>query len=446
MRSLRNQLARAISVSIAVAFLLVAFSAWRVVDGAVTRDFDARLSGALGELSSGIDRDAAGILSLAVTPGDPAFSRLQSGWYWTISDGNEIVARSRSLLFGAVPAALALPANVASDGERRGTVANEEALRVQRRTISLRGGGNELVAAVAGPEQAIANEVWQSMRWLLVALLIIVVALIAAIAFEMQRGLAPLGKLAHDVERAAGGEVLQLSESGYREIDPLVRGINDLVGQVTQVVERARAQAGNLAHALKTPLSLISARNESREADRDEDIRLSVETMRRQIDHHLKRARFAGKVRLASERIVVGEVVDDILLVMKRTYRVRGLSITVDVPAGIVFVGEREDLEEMIGNLADNACKWASAAVTIKVLVDAGVLSMRVEDDGAGLSADDQKRVLERGRRLDESVAGSGLGLSIVADLVDLYGGTLELSQSSLGGLRATISLTAASS
>lgn len=440
MRSLRTRLTLALSLLVLTAFVLTSLLAWRVVHAAVTRDFEARLASALSELASGVGRDASGLLSLERTPDDPLFNQSQSGWYWLISEGGRVVARSRSLppgdQMGAVAAAAIGGANV--DVEELG-----KTLRVFTQKLSLRGQSAEpLLAHVAGPIRTVTNEVWRAMRPLLMALGVVAALLILAVGIELRRGLRPLVALSMEIARASRGEAAHISETGFREIDPVVQGINHLINQMTGVVDRARAQAGNLAHAIKTPLSLISARNQAGDGRSDQDIRISVDMIERQLDRHLKRTRFAGRVGLAAEPVAAEAVIDDIVLVMRRTYELRGLIISSDIAPGAAFLVEREDLEEMIGNLADNACKWARTQVELSVRATAArQLRLIVDDDGPGLPPEARQPVLARGHRLDDAVAGSGLGLAIVRELAQLYNGTIDLSESDLGGLRATLCL-----
>jgi signal transduction histidine kinase len=448
MRSLRRRLIVVVVTSVATGFLLTAALTWRIVSDAATRDFDTRLANALGELALAADFGDDKILSLSREPEDPAFNRPNSGWYWRIAKGEVTLARSRSLRFGELPAAPdAAPGG--EPGERPLSLTlpasgpSGEDLRLRHRLVPLRDGAVTLSITVAGPARDIDRQAWQSMRWLLFGLAIIAMMLSGLLIVEIGSGLRPLRVLAQDIERASRGEIARLKPSNYRELNPLTSSVNDLIEQVEVVVRRARAHAGNLAHAIKTPLSLISARNEMRGADQDSEIGYGVGIIRRQIDHHLKRARFAGKVRLASDRVPVPSVIDDIVLVMERSHGNRGLRIAASVDDGAVFLGEREDFEEMIGNLVENACKWARGLVKIEVRHSPDSLDIRIEDDGSGLPEYERLRALERGRRLDETVAGSGIGLSIVADLVELYGGDIVLQTSELGGLRATLRLPA---
>lgn len=444
MRSLRRRLIVVVVISVMSGFLLIAVLTWRIVSDAVARDFDARLTNALGELALAVDFGDDRILSLSRDPEDPVFNRPNSGWYWRIAKGDLTLARSRSLRLGELPTIRDAAAG-SEAGERPHPLtlpasgpAGED-LRLLHRVVQLRDGAVMLDIAVAGPARDISREVWLSMRWLLLGLVVIATILSGLLILEIRAGLRPLRILAEDIERATRGEIARLKPSNYRELNPLISSVNDLIEQVEIVVGRARAHAGNLAHAIKTPLSLISARNETRGAAQDSEIGQSVDTIRRQIDHHLKRARFAGKVRLASDRVRVKSVVDDVLLVMERGYRDRDLSIAVSVDDDLVFLGEREDFEEMIGNLVENACKWARSTVVMTVRHSAESLDIHIEDDGPGLPENERQRVLERGRRLDETVAGSGIGLSIVADLVELYGGEIDLQTAELGGLSVLV-------
>ncbi len=436
MRSLTRRLILVVMLVSAAAFILTIALTLRIVSGAVTRDFDARLSTALNELSSAADIGSDGILSLSRDPGDPAFNRPNSGWYWSIAQGPSVLARSRSLRSGQLDF---LTTGADSEAVSRAGPAGEE-LRIRNRTVRLRERG-DLLITVAGPARTIRDEVWSSTRTLIGTLGAVAIVLLIGLAIVIRRGLRPLRQLANDIGDASRGNAVNLKPPGYRELDPLAGSISDLMTQVQGTIERSRVQAGNLAHAIKTPLSLISARNQQRGGAKDRDIDLSVSLIERQIGHHLKRTRFAGKVRLASEFIPVASVVDDLVLVMTRSYPARALQIHADIADGAVFLGEREDLEEILGNILDNACKWAKTRVDLAVRQMPGAIEITVQDDGPGLAAADRERALERGCRLDETVSGTGIGLSIVADLVALYGGELDLQTAASGGLLLRMTL-----
>jgi signal transduction histidine kinase len=209
-------------------------------------------------------------------------------------------------------------------------------------------------------------------------------------------------------------------------------------------VARARTHVSNLAHFLKTPLSVLTSEAEAAGASPlAEQVKRQVFTMRRQVDHYLTRARAAGNVSALGNRTPVEPVLEDLTRVLSRIHQTRGIEIESDCPPNLFFRGERQDLEEMTGNLIDNACKWARAQVWVTVRRGGAQLVFDIEDDGPGLSPDERQRVGTRGERLDESVPGSGLGLAIVRDISKLYGGSFALEASARGGLLARLTLPA---
>jgi signal transduction histidine kinase len=244
------------------------------------------------------------------------------------------------------------------------------------------------------------------------------------------------------------GNAERLAGEFPEEIAPLARETNELIDANKEIVERARTHVGNLAHALKTPLSVMV--NEA--ANRPEDafaakVQEQAEIMRDQIARHLERARLAARLTVVGSITEVEPVVSALARTMEKIHHDRGIAIDVRADKDARFRGERPDLEEMIGNLVDNACKWAVSRVTIEVVRDAAPaqnLRIVVDDDGRGLSPSERGQVAHRGRRLDETKPGSGLGLSIVVELAALYGGELNLSAAPLGGLRAELVLPSA--
>uniref|UniRef100_UPI0028C41C38 ATP-binding protein n=1 Tax=Accumulibacter sp. TaxID=2053492 RepID=UPI0028C41C38 len=220
---------------------------------------------------------------------------------------------------------------------------------------------------------------------------------------------------------------------------------NTVLTQNAEVVERARTHAGNLAHALKTPLSVLA----NAAAGRDDELaRLvvgQVEAAKRQVDYHLARAQAAAAVGVPGARTPLRPVVDALLRTMRRIHAARQLELLLQPMApSLAFRGEEHDLQEMLGNLLDNACKWARSRVEVDARLDRQCLLVGIDDDGPGIAAGDRDAVLRRGVRADQQVSGSGLGLAIVDDLARLYGGELGLANSPLGGLRVVLKLPAA--
>jgi signal transduction histidine kinase len=233
------------------------------------------------------------------------------------------------------------------------------------------------------------------------------------------------------------------------EIAPLARETNALIEANREIVERARTHVGNLAHALKTPLSVIVNEAATRGSDSlAQKVLEQADIMRDQVARQLERARLAARSTRIGALVNVPPVVTALARSMEKLHREREIAIDVDVPEQAHFHGEQQDLEEMVGNLVDNGCKWARSRVAIEVLTDqlAGEgekarVRIIVDDDGPGLSPSQREQVALRGQRLDETKPGSGLGLSIVVELARLYGGVLTLGTAPIGGLRAELAL-----
>jgi signal transduction histidine kinase len=219
--------------------------------------------------------------------------------------------------------------------------------------------------------------------------------------------------------------------------------LNALLAHDAAVVERARTHVGNLAHALKTPLAVLSNEAATAEGPLAQQVARQTGMMRRQVDHYLARARAAATGGLLGARTPVAPVLEDLKRTLERIHLDRRIAIELACDPAAAFRGEREDLEEMLGNLMDNGCKWARSTVAVKAAPQGGRLAIEVEDDGLGLTAEEREQAFERGRRLDEDVPGSGLGLSIVRDIAELYGGSVALGEAARGGLKVTLDLPA---
>jgi signal transduction histidine kinase len=257
----------------------------------------------------------------------------------------------------------------------------------------------------------------------------------------------PFGRLRRQLSGLRDGSVRRVEGTYPTEVQPLVNDLNSLLEHRERVVQRALAKAGDLAHGLKTPLAVLA-----QEADRAEDagqqetaatISQQVERMRRQVDYHLAQARAAGSGDVPGVRCAVLDSVEGLARTMHRIYAGRGLHIQVDVSPRHLIRGQREDLDEMLGNLLDNACKWSKSKIEIRSLQEDGAVVLTVDDDGPGLAPSMRDAVLQRGVRADEAAPGSGLGLAIVRDLAELYRGTISLEDSPMGGLRARLRLPA---
>jgi signal transduction histidine kinase len=245
------------------------------------------------------------------------------------------------------------------------------------------------------------------------------------------------------------GRSQRLQGSFPVEVQPLIDDLNGVLDRNAEVVERARTQAGNLAHALKTPLAVLEQAASRTDAAGQAALPALVKDQagiaRRHIDWHLKRARVAASQRLPGHRTALAPVVAGLVRVLSKVHAERRIDLACDeMPAAWAFAGEEQDLQEMLGNLMDNACQWARSRVHVGAQVVGERLEVTVEDDGPGIAPGQRQAALARGGRLDETTPGSGLGLAIVADLAALYGGTLALDDGAQGGLLARVSLPAA--
>lgn len=311
---------------------------------------------------------------------------------------------------------------------------NGEPLRVLTQDITVPGLANPLIVTVTAPAREIGESLAEICRPLAISLAVLGLGLTVAVMVQVGSGLAGLRHLGKDLRLVREGRAERLPAPGISELDPLVHEINGALDQNAQLLGRARQHLGNLAHSLKTPLAALS----NSLPPGDAEGQALIERMDRLIGWHLRRARSA-QPRVLGQSTQVGPVIDDILLVLRHPIADAGLSVQVDCPDGTSFAGERQDLEEMIGNLAENAVKFARGQLRITALPG---LTIRIEDDGPGLSETDADRAVIRGARLDENgPPGSGLGLAIVADLAALHGGRLRLERSDLGGLAAVLDL-----
>jgi signal transduction histidine kinase len=265
---------------------------------------------------------------------------------------------------------------------------------------------------------------------------------------QVRRGLSLFGDLRDRLNQVRDGRQHRLDGDYPSEVQPLVTELNELLSDREQRVTRALTKAGDLAHGLKTPLTILNQHAEQAKAAGHHElsgaITQQVERMRRQVDYHLAQARASASGGNPGARSHVLTSADALARTMMTLHAERGVSVDVQVPHEDFARVQREDLEEMLGNLVDNACKWAATRVEVRSRVANGAIEIVVDDDGPGLDPSLGARVLQRGVRADEAAPGSGLGLAIVADLVELYGGSIALDRSPFGGLRATLRLPSA--
>ena len=264
---------------------------------------------------------------------------------------------------------------------------------------------------------------------------------------QVRRGVSPINGLRSRLAGLHEGRDRRVEGAYPTEVQPLVNDLNTLLESREQAVRRAIAKAGDLAHGLKTPLAILAHEAERAKAVGQIEVASAIEQqvdrMRRQVDYHIAHARAAAAGAAPGTLCSISESTEGLARALRRLYADRGLAIDVRVPPDLAARVQREDLDEMIGNLLDNACKWGRTRVSVDAHRTAAVVEVIIDDDGSGLADGMRQAVLQRGVRADEASPGSGLGLAIVRDLVELYGGSITLEGSPLGGLRARLRLPA---
>jgi signal transduction histidine kinase len=385
--------------------------------------------------------------------GEPLFELPLSGWYWEIAPLDDPKAEkkaSRSLWDKKLPKLEDQGVELTPSGIRQGYVdgPEDQRLRMVERPVDL-GADGRFRVSVAGDATEIFEET-RTFDWYLAGTFAALsIVLVLTTIFQVRFGLAPLKRISDAIADIRSGRAERLEGDFPVEIATLARETNALIDANRAIVERARTHVGNLAHAIKTPLSVIVNEAGGRVADPfAAKVLEQADVMRDQVAHHLERARIAARLTIVGTVTDVAPTIEALRRTMEKIHRDRGVAIDAEMDATARFRGEKQDLEEMAGNLVDNACKWADSRVFIEVLVerqgaaDAGPkLRIIVDDDGRGLSAAERAQVSRRGQRLDETKPGSGLGLSIVVDLAALYGGSLTLGTAPIGGLRAELVL-----
>jgi signal transduction histidine kinase len=383
-------------------------------------------------------------------PPDPRFTIPLSGKYWmmvAVNAEGEIVGdiRSRSIFDETLtwPDALTREAldNPGAIVSANTTGPDMEPLRfaIQATRYPERA---DPVLLVTASDRTLSMEGVDRLRTiLLAAMLFLAAGTLIAMALGLRYALRPLERIQSDINDVREGRMAALSGDYPTEVQPLSEELNKLLEHNRTVVSRAQTYVGNLAHALKTPLAVL--RNEaSGSTQLDDVVRRQTESMRSNVDHYLRRAQAAARAEALGIRTQVAEAIDGLARMMNKLFSSQGKSVFADVDEQFYVRAERQDLEEMLGNLLDNACKWAKSTVEVSAKPgENGMILIHVDDDGPGLSETEREEAVKRGVRIDETAPGTGLGLSIVADISGMNGGGLTLSDSPLGGLRATIAL-----
>jgi signal transduction histidine kinase len=456
-----NSLASRLIATSAIWLLLVLPIAGMLIYRLYRDDVQSAFDGGLEKLVNAIALDSMNAAGTEpVVPNnryEPLFEETHSGWYWQIKPLDDPAARrfvSASLATAVLDVPFEKKVQPDAGGNRwlnaKGPLG--ETLRMVEviDTINHVSGAPRYSIVVAGPLDWLDSRLSSFLTRLATALALTGIGLVTATLVQVRFGLLPLRQIERGLAAIRSGEASKLDGQLPVEIEPLQYELNQLILSNQDIVDRARTQVGNLAHALKTPLAVIT--NEAREDKSQFGTKVAgqAQVMRDQINYYLDRARVAAGVGVIGRATDVAPVADSLVRALERINRDKGIRISSTCSPGLRFKGEKQDLEEMLGNLLDNACKWAKKDVELVVQpatrdgkTDARRLLIRVEDDGPGLTAEQRARIGKRGLRLDETKPGTGLGLSIVTDLVQSYRGTMTLGQAAKGGLSVSLDLPA---
>lgn len=444
--SLRLRLLAAGVVSVVLALTVAGFGLLLLFERHVERRMAAELGSHLNQLVSNLTRTADGTLEIGSAPAEPRFLQPLSGMYWQITEEPQgAVLRSRSLWDDTLP----LPPDMPAAGEiHQHTITGPggaSLLAVERRIslpASLGGGTIRVAVALDRAEVHAAGLAFASD--LVPSLALLAAVLIAAAWGQVDVGLRPLDAVRRRLAQVRSGETARLGKAFPDEVRPLAAEVDHLLDEQEKAIARARARAADLAHGLKTPLTVLSADAEELRARGDTRLADEIETittgMRRHVERELVRAR-AGLRARSGPLQPVRPVIERVVGVLRRTPQGQKLSWQVETTDGLGARMDVQDLTEILGNLAENAATWAANTVRIEGGRDGDAVVVRVEDDGPGVPEEQIETVLARGGRLDETRPGTGLGLAIVGDLVETYGGSLALRRSPLGGLLAEVRL-----
>jgi len=408
----------------------------------IAEHYDAHVFRHLEELVAAVEIDQLGNLQMHGQPSDPSFYRLNSGWYWEVKSSNGSLEKSPSL----GEEILDLSELNFEENHKVQSIygPGQQKLRAHIMHISYPKLQTSLTFVATTPVTQITDDVHDYSAHVISSFLVLGIGLSLAVVLQVRLALKPLKAIRTAIGDVQAGKAKRLPPEFPSDVQPLVEELNYLLDHNELLLKRARNQLGDLAHSVKNPLTVI--RNEARSMANEQGqiILDQSHAMDSSIDHFLSKARIYGKKDIIGSRTTVKTVISDLVFAVDRIYRDREIETQFSEQCDCLFRGEAQDLEEMVGNLIDNACKWAKKQVVVKCKKNNNRLVIIVQDDGPGIPEESLEDVIQRGTKLDESKPGHGQGLGIVKDIADLYGGHLELGRSPLGGLQAQLDLPAA--
>lgn len=405
------------------------------------RGLEARLLDDMDHLAAALEPAPDGALALTRPLPDSRYDRPYSGRYWQVETEGREPLRARSLWDAVLPN----PPDALRDGEiHRHEFAGPagQTLVAVERNLAVDGTAARVRLVVAADAAEIAAAVDAFRGALALSLAILGAGLALAAVLQVRYGLAPLRRLRAALAAFEAGKAGALDGAWPREIAPLVADLDALLARNRALVERARSEAANLAHALKTPLAVLRNEAGTPGGDLPGTVRRQVDAMQGHVERHLARARAGAAAATQGKGTDARAVAIRLCETLGKLHPGRSIGTSLS-GTGLVFAGAADDLADILGNLLDNALKWARGEVRLSLSRDGGMLAVDIEDDGPGIAPESRAAVLRRGLRLDESMPGTGFGLAVADELVALYKGSLELGTSGLGGLRVTLRLPA---
>lgn len=446
--SLTRRMIGIASIWIVVLLAIGGFALDRALSPAFTRNFDARLEYVLSAMIVSAELDQDREIRFIRQPADQRFLEPHSGFYWQVSGGGREAFRSRSLWDRALP--VGAPHEDTEIHRYDDESFAEEPLRILERDAMLPEAEVSFHFQVASSRAVLDEQIADFRRTLVRSLALLGLGLIALAAFQATFGLWPLRRVREAISDVRTGRRARVDETLPREIEPLVVELNNLLDHNERQAEEARRHAGNLAHALKTPLTVIQNEAEAESGDLPDTVLREANAMQRQVDHHLARARAVGRRGAGQSRTLVRPALQSVERAVRHLYG----NMTIDIAGkhdAAVSV-ERQDLDELLGNLIENVAKYGGGRVFVTVEKrtqnhdgGTGFVDIVIEDDGPGIPEAERAAIFGRGARLDTNKPGTGLGLAIVQDITEIYGGMVALEESEdLGGLLVRLSLPAA--
>ena len=405
----------------------------------IASHYDAHVMMHMEEMVAAASLSESLELVLAYPPSDPRYHVEYSGWYWEIIHRGRVLASSPSLGGATIDLSGIRAADHA--GTRILDGPNGSPLRVQTMRIPAGVPGEQLLLVASAPMLGIQDDVIDVAEHMAVAFSVLGIGLLLAVVLQIRIALKPIRDISERIGEIHQGKANTVEGEFPRGLQPLVDELNNLMDHNSVLLRRARNQLGDLAHSIKNPLTVINNEARSMSTERGPLILKQTADIASSVDHHLSRARAFGTTNVLGSRVRIKPVAEDLVFALKRIYKDRDLDFDLSGLGDCAVRCEAQDLEEMLGNLMDNACKWSKGRVIVHCQGMKGRRHLYVEDDGPGIPEDKIEQVMQRGQRLDESREGHGLGLSIIQEIVEMYRGNLTLGRSGYGGLSARLDL-----